>query len=135
MIYLPIKIMLKVDDWQLDFNWLRVRHYMKDLSVKETLPEMNAILFLIGIQELGRVQENFSKEEKQDLMHIATCAILSKDGYFEFEGEDADGWPHYRQVRLLEVKGVEEQERLLKEKIIEYLEDRDVFEQKQNVEI
>ena len=84
---------------------------------------MNAILFLIGIQELGRWKEKFTKEEKQDLIHIAVCQLLSSDGYFEFEGRDADGWPHYKELRPVSVEGVKDQGRLLKIKIIEYFKE------------
>jgi hypothetical protein len=53
-------------------------------------------------------------------MHIAICELLSADGYFEFEGRDADGWPHYKELRSVGVEGVKGQEKLLKMKIIEY---------------
>ncbi len=106
--------------WEYEFEWLRIRHQIKESMNRDTLPDLNAILFLIGIQELGFVKEKFSKEEKQDLMHIAICHLLSDDGYFEFEGRDADGWPHWKVVRPVELKGVKEQEQILQEKIIKY---------------
>ena len=105
---------------ELDFEWLRVRHLVKDNLKRESLPDLNAILFLIGIQELGRWKSKFSKEEKQDLMHVAVCRLLSTDGYYGFEGRDADGWPHYEKVKPYRTKGVKEQEEYLKTKIIEY---------------
>ena len=77
-----------MEDWQLDFEWLKVRHQIKDLFKRETLPDLNAILLLIGIQEAGQVKTTYTKEEKQDLMHVAVCTLLSQDGYFEFEGLD-----------------------------------------------
>ncbi len=106
--------------WEFEFEWLQTRHYVKETMNRDILPDLNAILFLIGIQELGFVKEKFSKEEKQDLMHIAICHLLSDDGYFEFEGRDADGWPHWKALRPIEVSGVKEQERMLQEKIIKY---------------
>lgn len=109
-----------MEDWQREFEWLRIRHYIKDRLATEGLPDLNAILFLIGIQELGFVKESFSKEEKQDLMHLAVCRLLSEDGHFEFVGLDADGWPHYRQVLSVKTQGVEQQETLLVEKVIAY---------------
>lgn len=109
-----------MEDWKIDFEWLRIRHYVRDVMHKNELPDLNAILFLIGIQELGQLQDSFTKEEKQDLMHIAVCALLSDEGYFTFEGLDADGWPHYRQSKNLTVAGAKAQEKLLKEKIIHY---------------
>ena len=114
-----------MDEWQEDFEWLRIRHLIKDRFDKPTLPDLNAILFLIGIQELGRWQEKFTKEEKQDLMHIAVCRLLSYEGYYEFEGRDADGWPHWRVLKPFSTKGVEAQSILLKEKIILYFREQE----------
>lgn len=87
---------------------------------REMLPDLNTVLFLIGIQELGRWKKAFTKEEKQDLMHVGVCCLLSLDGYFEFVGRDDDGWPHYRQVRELPPQGTLAQERLLKEYAVRY---------------
>jgi hypothetical protein len=109
-----------VEDWQMDFEWLRVQHHVKDALRRKETPDLQAVLFLIGIQELGIVKKEFTKEQKQDLMHVAVCTLLSSDGYYTFQGLDADGWPHYRQERPVPGGGVEEQERLLKEKIIQY---------------
>lgn len=109
-----------MEDWQLDFEWLRVQHYLKDALGRSNLPDVQAVLFLIGIQESGKLQESYTKEEKQDVMHVAVCTLLEDDGYYEFEGLDADGWPHFRQTRKVRVSGVKEQEKLLKEKIIKY---------------
>ena len=60
---------------------------------------MEAILFLIGIQEVGDFQTKFTKEQKQDLMHVAVCSLLSPSGYYELEMVDEEGWPHYRQLK------------------------------------
>lgn len=111
-----------MEDWQLDFEWLKVQHHIKETLGRDTLPNFNSILFLIGMQELGQVRDDFSKEEKQDLMHIAVCSLLSQDGYYEFQGLDADGWPHYTQKVNITTQGVKAQEKLLKEKIIQYFQ-------------
>ena len=110
----------KMEGWQLDFEWLKIRHFIKDTFQREALPDLNAVLYLIGIQELGQVKKQFSKEEKQDLMHIAVCHLLSTDGYYEFEGLDHDGWPHYKLLKPVPVEGVKGQEVFLKRKIIQY---------------
>lgn len=113
-------IFAAMEDWQLEFEWLRVRHWIKNRFDRKELPDLNAVLYLIGIQELGRAQEKFTKEEKQDLMHIAICHLLSEEGYFEFEGMDADGWPHWKPLIPVDIKGVDAQEALLRRKVIEY---------------
>ena len=112
-----------METWEFEFEWLRVRHLVKKIFKKDTLPDLNAILFLVGIQELGRWSKEYTKEEKQDLMHIAVCRLLSYDGHYNFAGRDADGWPHWTLVKKIPVRGVKEQEQLLKEKIICYFKE------------
>jgi len=60
---------------------------------------MEGILFLIGVQELGGLKEKYTKEQKQDLMHVAVSTLLSASGFYELEGADEDGWPHFRQLK------------------------------------
>lgn len=117
-----------MEDWELDFEWLRVQHLVKDAMRRETLPDLNTVLLLIGIQELGRWKKGFSKEEKQDLMHIAVCRLLAYDEYFEFSGRDADGWPHWRQVREMPKQDLGNQERLLKVKTVRYFKELEAEE-------
>ena len=109
-----------MEKWEDDFEWLKVRHYVKNTFGKAELPDLNAILFVIGLQELGTIRSKFSKEQKQDLMHIAVCKLLSFDGIYQYKGQDADGWPHYEILQPIASKGVKEQEQLLKKKIIQY---------------
>ncbi len=120
MTYICAQYIPPVEEWQLEFEWLRVQHYIKDVMGRPELPDLNSVLFLVGIQELGRLEEKFTKEEKQDLMHIAVCVLLSEDGYFEFSGKDADGWPHFLQIKPLNVLGPKAQEELLKTRAIGY---------------
>ncbi|MEO0875410.1 MAG: hypothetical protein AAFY48_12465, partial [Bacteroidota bacterium] len=76
-----------------------------------------------GIQELGRWKERFTKEEKQDLMHIATCRLMSYYGYYEFAGRDADGWPHWELSQNIPPSNLKEQEGLFKQAIIRYFKE------------
>lgn len=102
-------------------RWTQVEEMMLERFGK--LPDMETILFLIGINELGTLPgRKFSKEQKQDLMHIAVCSLLSRRGYYEFAGRDGDGWPHYDQVMEVPASGLQQQERILKECAIEYFE-------------
>lgn len=107
--------------WERDFEWLQVKHIVKNAMKKDVLPDLQTVLFLIGVQELGRIpKEKFTKEEKRDLMHVAVCTLLEEDGYFVFEGRDHDGWPHWKEVKSFSVKGVQEQEAFLVSRIIHY---------------
>ncbi len=109
-----------MESWEIDFKWLQLRHRLKKLTNSATLPDLKAILFLIGVQEYGRVRDDFSKEEKRDLMHVAACSLLENKGYYNFEGRDEDGWPHWEVEKPFKVKGLKEQETILKTSILEY---------------
>ncbi len=109
-----------MENWQFDFDWLQTRHWIKDRFGKQELPDLKSILFLIGLQEVGHWEGSIQKETKQDYMHVASCVLLSEDGYYAFHGIDADGWPHFNLVQALPFKEVAQQERYLKEKVINY---------------
>ncbi len=111
-----------MEEWQLDFEWLRIQNMVKEFLGTDKIPDMNTMLILIGIQELGIWQSKWTKEEKQDLMHVAVCRLLSQDGYYEFVGRDNDGWPHYKQIRKIDSSGIENQELLLKREAIKYFD-------------
>ncbi|XZF13350.1 hypothetical protein ACTHGU_16305 [Chitinophagaceae bacterium MMS25-I14] len=87
------------------------------------VPDMEGVLFLIGINELGAPPtRKFSKEQKQDLMHIAVCTLLSQLGYYELAGLDPDGWPHFNEKEPVPPMSMKEQEDILKACIIHYFE-------------
>ncbi len=84
--------------------------------------DINAVLFIIGVHELGKGAKRFTKEEKRDLIHIAICKILSLAGYYELEGVDSEGWPHWKLAKKLPHLDMLDQEKLMKIHIIEYFE-------------
>ena len=88
----------------------------------ETL-NVDAIIYLIGIQELGQGYKTFTKDEKLDIMHIAICKLLEPFGFYEFEYFDKDGWPHYKVVDELPNLKPGEQSVLMKEAIVMYFEE------------
>ena len=88
-------------------------NFEEDLTLK-------SILFLIGVQELGQGIRDFDKEEKTNLLHIATCKLLSPFGYYKFENIDEEGWPHFEVVKDLEDLSSVSQELLMKKSIINY---------------
>jgi hypothetical protein len=108
-------------DLELERTWSSLLSSMEAMiGVKPK--DLNAVLFLIGVQELGKGKRIFSKEEKQDLMHIGICKVLSLSGYYRLEGLDQDGWPHWEMIKKLPHFDLLEQERLLKMHVIEYFE-------------
>ncbi len=82
--------------------------------------EVDAIIYLIGVQELGQLHRSFKKDEKINLMHIAICRLLEPYGYYEFDYFDEDGWPHYSMVEPLPSLKAGEQSVLMKEAIVGY---------------
>jgi hypothetical protein len=87
-----------------------------------------AILFLIGVQELGKGSIKFSKNEKLDVMHIAICTLLTPYGFYEYEGLDKDGWPHWKVNEKLPPLKPMQQQLLIKQAIIEYFKANELIE-------
>lgn len=85
-------------------------------------PDMETILFLIGVQELGGKTKKYTKEQKQDLMHVAVCKLLAQSGYYELEQIDRDGWPHFNQLKSMPVMDAIAQELFLKDHILLYFQ-------------
>jgi hypothetical protein len=108
-------------DLDLDRKWNALMGEIESIIGKKP-KDLNGVLFLIGVQELGHGTKIFSKEEKQDLMHIGICKVLSLSGYYELEGLDKDGWPHWKVIKKLPHFDLLEQERLLKMHVMEYFE-------------
>ena len=108
-------------DLDLDRNWAALLTELEGRIGKKP-KDLNGVLFLIGVQELGKGQKPFSKEEKQDLLHLGICKVLSYSGYYELEGLDKDGWPHWKLVKKLPHFDLLEQEKLLKLHVLEYFE-------------
>ncbi len=85
-------------------------------------PDLKVILFLIGVQELGLGPQKFSKRQKEELMHIATCRLFSEMGFYELEGLDQDGWPHWKLVKPIPAYTLLEQEMIIKSLVVSYFE-------------
>ncbi|MBS3914047.1 MAG: hypothetical protein KG003_06080 [Bacteroidetes bacterium] len=108
-------------------NWKQVLAFFEKNFQKK--PDLNAILFLIGIRELGELPEKkYSKEEKTHLMHIANCKLLSYSGYYAQTGFNSKGWPVWENVKPLPPMNIFEQENLLRQHIIEYFENEEILD-------
>ena len=90
-----------------------------DFSENEII-DIDSIIFLIGLQELGQFQKRFNKQKKLEVIHIAVCKLLSDYGYYEFDHTDNDGWPHYKLIKKLPNLKAGEQTILMKKTIINY---------------
>ncbi len=104
--------------------------YAIEIKFKELVAELDekfgggldvqAILFLIGVQELGKGYQKFSKRQKTELMHVAVCTVLEPYGFYETRGRDEDNWPHFKFVKELPPLDERQQQHLIKEAILEY---------------
>jgi hypothetical protein len=107
-------------------KWYKIVFALKKDFGKK--PDLNGLLFLIGMRELGQTRE-FSKDEKMDLMHIATCALMSLEGYYELEKYDDDQWPHYKQLKQLPYGDLMKQETLLRKLIVKYFDKHEILDE------
>jgi len=103
-------------------GWEQVLAFIQKTFGKQP-EDVASVLFLIGVQELGQGHRFFSKEEKQDLMHIATCRVLSSSGFYQLQGLDAEGWPLWNLVQSPPALNLKEQELFLKAHIIQYFQE------------
>lgn len=107
-------------DEQLKQRWdLVVEKLSKQFADGDTL-DLDAIIYLIGVQELGQFDRKFKKDHKLDLMHIAICRLLEPYGYYEFDYFDDEKWPHYKVKEQLPHLKAGEQSVLMKEAIVNY---------------
>ncbi len=82
--------------------------------------ELDAVIYLVGVQELGQLNKVYKKDEKINLMHIAICRLLEPYGYYEFDFFDEEGWPHYKIKEELPPLKAGEQSVLMKEALVNY---------------
>lgn len=108
------------EKWKMANRW-----FQDQFGQGETL-DLDGILFVIGVRELGQPKRRFKKDEKVDLLHIAICRILMPYGIYRLVGQDQDGWPHYERTSLLPHLKPGEQSVLVKEAIVRYLEEEGI---------
>lgn len=104
-----------------------VKRLSETFTEGETL-QLDGIIYLIGIQELGQLKRKYKKDDKINLMHIAICKLLEPYGFYKFDYVDADGWPHYQLMEELPPLKSGEQAILMKEAIVQYFENNGFFE-------
>ncbi|WP_445453472.1 hypothetical protein [Flavobacterium sp. 25HG05S-40] len=115
-------------DEQLKNRWDNVVQILSNQFAEGDVLDLDAIIYLIGVQELGKVHQTFKKDEKLNLMHIAICRLLEPYGYYEFDFVDKDGWPHYKIKEELPALKAGEQSVLMKEAIVNYFLEKEVIE-------
>ena len=107
-------------DIQLKERWEKVVTFLSEKFADGEVLDLDAIIYLIGVQELGKINSEFKKDEKVNLMHIAICRLLEPYGYYVFDYFDEQGWPHYNVKEALPNLKAGEQSVLMKDAIVNY---------------
>ncbi|WP_300564948.1 hypothetical protein [Flavobacterium sp.] len=115
-------------DTQLKERWEQLVDILSNQFSQGEDLDLDAIIYLIGVQELGKFHQTYKKDEKLNLMHIAICRLLEPYGYYEFEFFDNDGWPHYKVKEELPPLKAGEQSVLMKEAIVNYFLEKKLIE-------
>ncbi|HEX8574991.1 MAG TPA: hypothetical protein VF677_01720 [Flavobacterium sp.] len=115
-------------DEQLKQRWEKIVTHLSNQFAEGSTLDLDAIIYLIGVQELGKVHQKFKKDEKLNLMHIAICRLLEPYGFYEFDYVDKEGWPHYKVKEELPPLKAGEQSVLMKEAIVNYFIEKELID-------
>lgn len=107
--------------------WSKVEEFFVENFDTDKHPQIDTILFLIGVQELGSGQQKYTKDDKLNILHIAVCRLLEPFGYYKFSHYDEDGFPHFYEVEKLPELKPNEQQILMKKAVIQYFMDEGLF--------
>lgn len=114
-------------DLELKENYEKVENLLSEKFGDGEKLNLDAIIYLIGVQELGQGAREFKKDDKVNLMHIAICRLLEPFGYYEFDYYDEDSWPHYKTLEELPPLKSGEQTVLMKEAIVLYFKSQELI--------
>ena len=114
-------------DTQLKERWEKLVQMLSDQFSQGEDLDLDAIIYLIGVQELGSGQQKYSKDDKLNILHIAVCRLLEPFGYYKFSNYDDDGYPHFEEVEKLPELKPNEQQILMKKAIIQYFIDEELL--------
>lgn len=112
--------MRMVGDATLKKYWQQLQSKISKQFGEGEVLDIDAMIYLVGVQELGQLHRGFKKDEKVNLMHIAICTLLEPYGYYKFDFFDEDGWPHFKVEAPLPSLKPGEQSVLMKEALVQY---------------
>ena len=115
-------------DIQLKERWEKVVEILSNQFAEGEQLDLDAIIYLIGVQELGKFKRVFAKDEKVNLMHIAICRLIEPYGYYEFDFFDKEGWPHFKVKEELPPLKAGEQTILMKDAIVNYFVEKELID-------
>lgn len=112
-------------DYEIEIRFQKLKKHL-ELTFGEGM-DVQALLFLIGVNELGIGHKTFSKQEKTELLHVAVCTLLEPYGYYEFDHRDEENWPHFKLLKELPPLNHSEQQHLIKEAMLDYFIANDYY--------
>ena len=118
-----IDALLQTDEAALTSRWERLRAWLGERFGRAE-PDLEAILFLIGVQSVGRgFEPKLEKETKQDLIMEGTYCAFETLGLYACVGADADGLGVWERTDVrLPTLSVEGQETLLRLAVLRYFD-------------
>ncbi|MCH1587718.1 MAG: hypothetical protein L7S02_00815 [Flavobacteriales bacterium] len=105
-------------DFAFEKDWLALVRLMMERFGDE--PDVTSMVFAVGLQEAGQGAKRYKKDEKLDLMHVGVCTLLEPLGHYVRDGEDEEGWPHFRTGTPIPALTPEEQEIMMKRALLDY---------------
>ena len=115
-------------DQKLKQRWENLVVFLSDkFSDRETI-DVEGVLYLVGLQELGQVHRKMRKDDNVNLIHIGICSVLEPYGFYRFQYYDDDGWPHFELLEPLPSLKSGEQSILMKEALVTYFLKRDIIQ-------
>ena len=114
-------------DQLLKDRWEKLVEVLTDKFSDGEPLDVEGMLYLIGLQELGQIHRKFKKDDNVDLIHVGICTALEPFGYYRFDFFDEQGWPHFELTEELPPLKAGEQSVLMKEAIVEYFLNREVI--------
>lgn len=128
VVYFCNKFYEMARDEALKLKWDTLVKKLSNRFADGEILDLESIIYLVGVQELGQLNRGFKKDEKLNLMHIAICKLLEPYGYYEFDFYDEDGWPHYTVKAQLPNLKAGEQSILMKEALVQYFTENGYLE-------
>ena len=107
-------------DQKLKERWEELVAVLSDRFSDGEALDVEGILYLVGLQELGQVHRKMKKDDNVNLIHIGICAVLEPFGYYRFDFIDDEGWPHFELLEELPPLKPGEQSVLMKEALVSY---------------
>ena len=115
-------------DKKLKERWDRLISILNErFSDGETI-DVDGVLYLVGLQELGQIHQKMKKDDNINLIHIGICTVLEPYGYYRFDFYDEDGWPHFELLEALPNLKPGEQSILIKEALVGYFLKRELIQ-------